>query len=179
MVTVSEGIADRYAGEYGIPRPSVIMNAPYYQTLRPNPCGQKISIIHHGIAHSSRKIELMIEVMDHLDDRFCLDLMLVQDNQAYMDKLKRKAAPNPRIRFIPPVRMDEIPGKLNGYDLDVYILPPVNLNSALALPNKFFEFIQARLAVAIGPSPEMETYVKQYNCGVVSRDFTPDRWPST
>ena len=42
-----------------------------------------------------------------------------------------------------------------------------------ALPNKFFEFIQARLAIAIGPSPEMARLVKQYNLGIVSQDFTP------
>ena len=43
----------------------------------------------------------------------------------------------------------------------------------MALPNKLFEFIQARLAVAIGPSPEMAKYVKKYNCGVISNSFSP------
>ena len=33
---------------------------------------------------------------------------------------------------------------INQFDLGVYLLPPVNFNSAHALPNKFFEFIQAR-----------------------------------
>jgi hypothetical protein len=41
------------------------------------------------------------------------------------------------------------------------------------LPNKFFEFIQARLAIAIGPSIEMKKIVDQYDCGIVSSDFEP------
>jgi hypothetical protein len=41
----------------------------------------------------------------------------------------------------------------------------------MALPNKFFEFVQARLAVAIGPSPEMARLVRQYGFGVVSDSF--------
>ena len=43
----------------------------------------------------------------------------------------------------------------------------------MCLPNKFFEFIQARLAIAIGPSPEMARLTKQYNLGIISKNFTP------
>ena len=42
----------------------------------------------------------------------------------------------------------------------------------MALPNKFFEFIQARLALAIWPSPEMARLVKAHDLGVVSEGFT-------
>jgi hypothetical protein len=42
-----------------------------------------------------------------------------------------------------------------------------------ALPNKLFEFIQARLAIAVGPSPEMAAIVREHACGVVADDFTP------
>ena len=41
-------------------------------------------------------------------------------------------------------------------------------------PNKFFDFVQARLCLAIGPSPEMKRIVDQYRCGVVAKDFTPE-----
>ena len=44
----------------------------------------------------------------------------------------------------------------------------------MALPNKLFEYIQARLAIAIGPSPEMAKVVREYDCGLVSSDFKPE-----
>jgi hypothetical protein len=45
------------------------------------------------------------------------------------------------------------------------------LNEHLALPNKFFEFVQARLAIVVGPSPEMAKIVNQYGLGLVSNSF--------
>ena len=42
----------------------------------------------------------------------------------------------------------------------------------MALPNKFFEFIQARLAIAIVPSPEMARLTREFDCGVVAEDFS-------
>jgi hypothetical protein len=33
--------------------------------------------------------------------------------------------------------------------------------------------VQARLAVAIGPSPEMAALVREHGCGVVADDFSP------
>lgn len=173
MMTVSEGIAQEYSNNFAVPKPFVVMNTPYYQELKPEPCGNPIRLIHHGTADPSRKLELMIKMMDYLDNRYALDFMLIDKNPGYVRRLKKLAAPNQRIHFIPPVPIEEIPKQLNRYDIGVYLLPPANLNSEKALPNKFFEFIQARLAVAIGPSSEMANYVRTFKCGTVSRDFSP------
>src|SRR5207253_1265941 len=59
-----------------------------------------------------------------------------------------------------------------NYDMGVFLLPPINFNYKNTLPNKLFDFIQARLGIAIGPTPEMVEIVNQYNIGVVSLDFT-------
>jgi hypothetical protein len=69
--------------------------------------------------------------------------------------------------------MRTLPAFLNQFDLGVFLLEPVNFNYRLALPNKLFEFIQARLGVAIGPSPEMARVVESTGCGVVAPDFRP------
>lgn len=172
MVTVCESIADEYARNFGIPKPQVVLNAPRLQDLKPRACVEPIRLIHHGKAIPSRRLELMIEMMDYLGERFTLDFMIIGEDGRYMQALEKKALANPRIRFRPPVPMPEIPSALNGYDVGVFLLPPANFNYAHALPNKFFEFIQARLAVAIGPSPEMARYVRDYGLGVVASDFS-------
>jgi len=115
----------------------------------------------------------MIEMMDILDDRFELDLMLVPTDATYFRRLEAMASRRPRTRIVPPVPMQGLPRQLNRYDIGLFLLPPTNFNYRNALPNKFFEFIQARLAVAIGPSPEMARLVRQYGCGVVSERFDP------
>lgn len=115
----------------------------------------------------------MIDLMQHLDDRFHLDLMLVEQDAATMAALRKRAAGHPRIRFIPPVAMHQIAVHTNAYDIGLFLLPPTNFNYLHALPNKFFEFMQARLAIAVGPSPEMKALVEMHGCGVVSPSFEP------
>lgn len=115
----------------------------------------------------------MIEMMRDLDHRYSLDLMLVDRDPSYLSRLRDLAAADSRIRFRPPVPMEDIPETINKYDIGVFLLPPVNFNYRAALPNKFFEFIQARLAVAIGPSPEMERLATKYGFGIVARNFEP------
>lgn len=173
MTTVCQGIADEYEREYGV-QCKVIHNAPLDQKLSPSAVDADcIRLIHHGSAIRSRHLGVMIEMMKHLDARFTLDFMLVETDAAYMAELRAAAQADSRIRFIEPVAMQDICQRLNKFDVGVYLLPPVNFNHEHALPNKFFEFIQARLAVAIGPSPEMATLLRQYQCGVVAESFDP------
>lgn len=149
-------------------------NIPPREELRPTPVGQIIRLIHHGVAAPDRKLELMIDLMQIADKRFSLDFMLVGES-GYLERLKRRAEANQRIRFLAPVPMQKIPEFINQYDLGIYLLPPDSFNNHYALPNKIFEFIQARLGVVIGPSPEMAQLVRKYDCGVVSADFTEQK----
>jgi len=177
MITVSKGIADQYEKDTGI-RPVVCDNAASYVDIEPgfkDSSDKTIRMIHHGMAIPSRKLESMIDLMRHLDERFSLDMVLVTGSgtQSYLEKLKGMANGDSRIRFLPPVPMQQLVEFSSQYDIGLYLLEPNSFNHLHALPNKFFEFIQARLAVAIGPLPEMARIVRQYDCGVVSSSFDP------
>lgn len=174
MLTVCPGIAEEYQRVFGV-SPHVVMNVPPQQHgLAPSSTQpDRVRMIHHGGATRSRKIENMIRMFAHLDQRFSLDLMLVCSEPRYLQGLRDLARGEPRIRFLDPVPMREIPARINTYDLGLYLLEPNSFNNLHALPNKFFEFIQARLGVAIGPSPEMARLVREHACGVVAADFSP------
>lgn len=174
MTTVCQGIADEYGRVYGV-QPVVVHNAPLDQKLLPSPVSENhVRLIHHGTAIRSRHLGVMIEMMQHLDERFSLDFMLMESDVSYMKELRQAASGDSRIKFIEPVPMPEICQQLNRYDVGVYLLPPVNFNHEHALPNKFFEFVQARLGIAIGPSTEMATLLNKYHCGVVADTFTAE-----
>ena len=173
MTTVCQGIADEYEREYGVPC-KVIHNAPLDQKLSPSAVDADcIRLIHHGSAIRSRHLGVMIEMMKHLDARFTLDFMLVETDAVYMAELRAAAQSDSRIRFIEPVAMQDICQRLNEFDVGVYLLPPVNFNHEHALPNKFFEFVQAGLGIAIGPSPEMANLLRKHRLGVVAQSFEP------
>lgn len=173
MSTVSDGIADAYERAYGV-RAAVVRNAPWFADLRPTDVHQPVRILHHGLAQRSRGLDEMLRLADLLDDRYVVDFVLVEATPGLRDSLVARATHNQRVRFPPPVAMSELVRMANDYDIGLFLLPPNNLNRLHALPNKFFEFVQGRLALAIGPSPEMARLVRQYGCGVVAPDFTPE-----
>lgn len=173
-MTVCEGIALAYRQRYSIAM-EVLTNAA---SMEPAPVVDASSrnvvrMIHHGGAIPSRHIEDMIEMMRYLDERFTLDLILVPGSAAYIRHLKKIAAGDRRVVFKDPVPTARIVQVCSAYDIGLYLLRPVNRNHEYALPNKFFEFIQARLALAIGPSPEMARIVHAFECGVVADEYTP------
>jgi len=178
MITVGSGLAHEYAAHYPV-KPIVVTNANYYAKLKPTPVNEKkIRLIHHGAANPSRQLEIMIEMMDYLDDRFTLDLMLLtpsianKKTRSYLDSLKNLIKGNPRITIVPPVKSSEVVQFIHPYDMGIFLLPPINFNYANTLPNKLFDFIQARLAIGIGPTPEMASLVNTHQLGVVADDFT-------
>lgn len=177
MFTVGRGVADEYKKNFGIDS-VIITNAPPFQGQKPSAIEQgKIRLVHHGIANASRRPDLMFEMMRMLDERFSLDLYLLTSSYAsagtirYIQTLKEKFSEDKRIRIHDPLPQEKIVPTLNQYDMGVFLLPPINFNYANALPNKFFDFIQAGLAVAIGPSPEMASYLTTFRNGVVSENF--------
>jgi hypothetical protein len=91
-----------------------------------------------------------------------------------MREIEAKAKTRDNIRLLDPVPMTDIVRSINRFDIGMHIMMPSNFNHANALPNKFFEFIQARIAVAIGPTPEMKRLTDQYELGVVAKDFSSE-----
>jgi hypothetical protein len=173
MVTVSQGICDAYTRDTGV-RPGLITNAPDFIGLSPQRVnGDKIRLVHHGAAIDSRRVENMILMMDHVDSRFELSLILTQASKPYFERLQKMVAVRDNVVIRPPVPMRTLAEHLNQFDIGVYLLEPLNFNSRHALPNKLFEFVQARLAVAVGPSPEMASVVEKHDLGIVSTDFSP------
>jgi hypothetical protein len=171
-MTVCGSIADLYESEFG-KKFAVVTNASAYQNLAPAPVdARKIRLIYHGIALPGRATEKQIEMMRFLDARFELNLMLVGES-GYIDSLKEMAKPFPNIKFLPPVVTGEIARFTNRFDIGIYSLAPTNVNNRLALPNKFFEYAQARLTIAVAPSVEMAKMVRKYDLGVVAEDFAP------
>ncbi|TXS94533.1 glycosyltransferase family 4 protein [Parahaliea aestuarii] len=173
LLTVSPGLANAYRQEFGVEMQLFRSVSPYVNIEPSTGDGARLRMVHHGIANSNRGLEKMIEVVERLDERFCLDFYLVGPERN-IDALKARAASCDRIRFLKPVPFQHIVSMLNEYDLGFYYLEPSGFNVTYNLPNKFFEFIQARLAVAIGPSPDMKKIVEEQKLGFVANNFSID-----
>ena len=174
-ITVNSVIAQRYASEFGL-SPVVVMNAPDLCTeagfRATDP--QNIRLISHGLAGPNRHQDLLIEALAYADNRYSLTFMLFGNERyiQYLKKLANEKAPG-RVFFIPSVPPSEVIGQINNFDMGVYLLKSSYYNNMVALPNKFFEFISAGLAVCIGPSPAMAQVIREFEAGKVSETFNP------
>lgn len=162
-LTTSEELAELYHKNFAV-SPIVNYNAPPFEQLSPRQCGETVHIVHHGCSSPGRNIPELIDLMDKVQDRFHLHLYLVGSG-SYHEALKQRALAHPRIHWHDPVPLAEISRTINQYDIGIHLLAPSNLNHDMTIGNKFFEYMQARLAVAIWPTTSMCRLLRQYPVG--------------
>lgn len=173
VVTVSQGIVDEYRRQFGFDS-TLVVNATPYHELEAASVQVPLRLVHSGGVAVQRRLDLMIRGVRESSADVTLDLYLVPGEPELMAELKLLAAGDERIRFRDPVPYPELVQTLNQYDVGLSIFPPTTFNLAWCLPNKFFDFVQARLGVIVGPSPEMARFVDEYGIGLVLRDFESD-----
>jgi glycosyltransferase involved in cell wall biosynthesis len=177
ILTVSEGLKSEYNREYKI-NPIVVRSTPVSESVKVKKTALPIRLVHHGNANENRNLSKMVDVFSKLKDHFTFDFYLT-GNQTEIQKLKCLTAKYPRIQILNPVSPELLIQTLNKYDIGFYYLLPNGFNLKHCLPNKFFDFIQARLPVAIGPSPEMKDLIRKYDCGFVAKEFSVESMAHT
>lgn len=170
VTTVGQVIAAEYRREFGIDA-GVVTNAAPFADLTPTPVQTPLRLVHSGAARRNRSLGVMVDAVRQTTREVTLDLYLVPNDPAYLAELRAAAADLPQVRFRDPVTPQDLPAVLNDYDVGVFVLPPLTFNYLNTLPNKFFDFVQARLAMIVGPSPEMASLVRDRGLGVVTADF--------
>lgn len=175
--TINESIADMYDDAFDV-RPQIVRNAIAYRNdLMPSPGAEGvIRLVHSGGAVPGRNIEAIIDAVDLLGDGFELDLYLVPSREggAYWRDILQRIERSSRTTLHPPVAPHELPVVLNAYDLGVFALPPLTPNHRHMLPNKFFDFIQARIGLVFGPSVETDRLIEAYGLGVVTPGYAAE-----
>ncbi len=172
--TVSEGLAREYEREFGI-RAAVVRNAAPYADAQPHSTGSVIRLVHSGAGLRSRRLEDTIEAVLRTTSPVTLDLYLTRNHPDYVDELREMAdGSGGRVTVHDPVAYRELAETLRSHDVGIHVLPAINFNNQWAMPNKIFDYIQARLGVIVGPSPEMRPFITRLGVGVAAEGFAVD-----
>lgn len=170
--TVAPGIAKEYASVFGLSA-GIVKNATPLHDLEPTGVHTPLRLVHSGAAIRGRQLEVMIEAMRGVDPRDAsFDFYLTKNDECYLEELHEMVEEIPAVRILDPVPYRKLIDVLHQNDVGVHLLAPTNFNNQHALPNKLFDFVQARLGVIVGPSPEMAREVKRHRLGCVLPDFT-------
>ncbi|WP_309617614.1 hypothetical protein [Salinibacterium sp.] len=174
LTSVSAGLAALYGDRYGV-NYEIVRNAADLSDLAPTPVDPNIiRLVHSGTADAERNIVELIEATNRLGDRFSLDLYLLEVPGGHLDVIRKLATNSPRVTVHDPVPPAALPTVLNQYDLGVFLYPLKTLSHLYHLPNKLFDFVQARLGLVFSPAPEIDAHIAEYGLGLITAGTTAD-----
>ncbi|MCS7027981.1 MAG: hypothetical protein NZ519_04385 [Bacteroidia bacterium] len=169
FITVGDKIASCFQEVLNLNyKPAVVFNAKPYHDYKPSPVSpQKIRMVHHGVAIPNRKLDYLIEVLKHLPDTFELHLYLNIIDHKYYKYFYKKYNKTNRLYIHDAVPFEKIIPTIHQYDIGIFLSNNKSSNSEYCLPNKFFEFIQARLMLVMSPFYEVKNLIDRYKNGII------------
>ncbi len=169
--TVSVGLQEYYSDRFQIVT-SLIRSTPHYSSSKALATVERpFKIVYLGVAHPLRRLEDFIHACTAAENDIELHFYLVGD-PGYIDKLKNESSENPKVFIHDPVPFEEIHSTLTQYDLGWCFFSPVTENISKALPNKYFDYVQAGLGVICGPNLDMIRESKPWGFGIFTQEFS-------
>lgn len=178
--TVCDSIAGIYSHKYGIPF-SVIRNLPFSipQEETKGVLGDdrlKPAIIYQGALNLGRGLENAIRAM-----RFIPEAQLILagggDKESELRQLASTVSPD-NVIFTGRLPLEKLTELTSHASLGISLEEDLGLNYRYALPNKLFDYIQARIPVMVSDLPEMRKIVETYQTGMVADSSDPEKLAS-
>ena len=173
---VSQGIADRMEIFHALPEPPlVIRNVPFYLACPFRRSGKTIEVLYHGLVSPDRGLEACIDSVGLWRPEFRLTIR-GPGSVAYLAALQRRieaAGLAGRVVIAPPVPMIDLVKEAAHFDIGLFALPGHSQQNVYVLPNKFFEYTMAGLAICVSDLPEMTALLRQYDLGRLIPETTP------
>ena len=186
VVCVSELQARSMKTIYGLEQlPTVVANAPYVAgakftgpTIKDDLKFDGTLLTYHGWANESRGVTTIVKALEYLPVNFHIALM-VMGVDSYLESLKdleiqireKLNLKAKRLHFLPYIEPNALSHYLSSSDATLIGLLPdgdVELsNHHIAMPNKLYESVQAKVPVITSDMPALSAFVKEHNVGTI------------
>lgn len=179
VLTVSDGIADRLAETYGISRPVVLPNVPDRPTPPPSdrlrrelaiPDDGRTLVLYQGLFREGRGLHTLLKAARDIDS---VRLAFIGEGPLDADLRQRATALGDRARVHPFVPPAALASYTVGADVGACLIEPLTESLRLSLPNKLFEYLNARVPVLASPLPEIRRVVEAYEVGILAHPSDP------
>lgn len=177
VTTVCDGIADLLSEDYEIERPTVVRSFARHTDLPSRPTGERIVALYHGILIPARGLEEAIASAPRWNPGLHLIIRGAAPDH-YADRLRsliEEVGAGDRVTLEGPVPASEMIERANAdADIGFFVQPDLSPQKRFTLPNKFFEYVTAGLALCVSDLPEMARFVEEHDLGVLVPGPTPE-----
>ena len=175
VTTVCEGIAELLNKEQILKREArVVRSVPFLSNQAFRSCEEEITIIYVGDISYMRGLHKAIKSMPYWREEFRFVMMGNVDDtyRENLISLSNELGVASRVNILRPVAFDEIVPCANRIaDIGYFVHKDTSPQKKFTLPNKFFEYMMAGLALCVSDLPEMSRLVKQYEVGKLVPDY--------
>jgi glycosyltransferase involved in cell wall biosynthesis len=179
--TVCQSIANYYNLKYGT-KMQIVRNAPYYKEYMPTEkklaFGQKKIILYQGALNVGRGLEWVINTMSFVENAM---LVIIGDGdiQQQLEKQAKELNLSDKVVFLGKIPANELYEYTISANIGLCLLENRGLSYYFSLPNRIFDYIQARVPVLASDFPEISKIVKHYNTGKLIDNYAPEKLAET
>jgi glycosyltransferase involved in cell wall biosynthesis len=180
LITVSPSIAQSYKYKYGIKNVTLILNCPKKSTPKPsNLLHEKFNLqkdqlifLYQGSLSQGRGIELLLKTFESLPIE--VGSLVIMGSGPLQETIQKFCIEHRNVFFHDAVPPHEVFNYACAADIGFCLTDRSCLNHLYCLPNKLFEYIQARLAVITTPLVEIQQIMAKSEIGICVQDETVD-----
>lgn len=179
VAAVNDSVANLYRSEYDVPV-SVVRNVPFRRQPMPSnrkeelgiPADRKV-ILYQGAVNMDRGLEETIQAMHHVTTDAVF--VIIGDGDVYkkLTAFAERKELKGKVLFTGAIPMEDLYAYTCMADLGLSVEKETGVNYQNCLPNKFLDYIQARVPVLVTPFPEMKHIVDQYGIGRFINNHDP------
>jgi glycogen synthase len=177
ITVIGDGIASLLHEEYGLAeKPAVVRSAAARHDLPFRAAGEQVTVLYHGVVAPTRGLEAAIESVALWRPEFRL-VIRGPGTDDYVNGLRalaQRTGVSDRVAIEGPVPASQMIARAHeSADIGLFVQPDVSPQKRFTLPNKFFEYVMAGLALAVSDLPEMAPLMKEHDLGVLVGSATP------
>ncbi|MGB6035325.1 MAG: glycosyltransferase [Cryomorphaceae bacterium] len=180
VITVSPSIANLLKETYQLDEVLTVRNVPMGSSAFPRASKVEMGfdenrfllLLQGGGINMNRGGEELVEAMRYVENA---DLVIIGSGDALPD-LKRLANEfdlNDKVRFLAKMPYEDMMRYTSVADLGFSLDKSGNLNYLFSLPNKIFDYAMAGLPMVTSDLPEVATFVRENEIGIVLSEVSP------